>query len=456
MSFSSNIAFDRKQLTVLGLQLSGVATAAIHPLLPLVLLAGAAITAFLISHQQFLLILLVDSSLFKPLLIQTFPMLETVDPTVVLSLILMISLAWQLFDRDVWRRLGEQQWVIITFFVWVFWMLAAVLYAPQVEWALMKAWRFAFFVSIIFLAPFILIKNDADNGRIARMFLLVGIFGAIAIGIQTVLSIRNLGAGAFMGRQTILGTNPIAAARLLTTCAALAGVMILKHGFKAKWICLFLGFLIGALFTGSRGPIVSLVLTLMIIGIILGPGSRLRLVGTSLMILLVISAVVQTLPEGFIARFSELAVTEVSISDRGFNAMNTVEHRYHMWGMATDLWLSDARHFLIGEGTAGYAKLFPWRDFRYPHNLIFEVLAEFGFLGLIIFLMHIAIGFSCLWQITVKDYSDRLLFWLAGLMNFGIATMFSGDLNDNRMLWFFLAGLIVTVKLDLDRSRELT
>ena len=159
------------------------------------------------------------------------------------------------------------------------------------------------------------------------MFLMVGLLGTLAITAQTGFRLHDLVAGGWLGRQTILGTNPIAAARMLTTCAAVAGAMVLKYGFKVQWVGLFLAFLTAAILTGSRGPIVSLITALTVIGVILGPASRRRLAGTGLMIALTIIVVVQILPEGFVERFTSFAVTEVSVSDRGISAMNTVDHQ---------------------------------------------------------------------------------------------------------------------------------
>jgi len=38
--------------------------------------------------------------------------------------------------------------------------------------------------------------------------------------------------------------------------------------------------------------------------------------------------------------------------------------------------------------------------------------------------------------------------WLVGTLTMFFATLVSGDLNDNRMLWFFLAGLLATVQVN--------
>ena len=87
--------------------------------------------------------------------------------------------------------------------------------------------------------------------------------------------------------------------------------------------------------------------------------------------------------------------------------------------------------------------MFYHRDSRdYPHNIFFEVLGELGILGLFLIVWH----FSTFLFKEIKNFSNTLsesqktlffAFIMAAVFNF-IAAQFSGDLNDNRRLWFFL------------------
>ena len=45
--------------------------------------------------------------------------------------------------------------------------------------------------------------------------------------------------------------------------------------------------------------------------------------------------------------------------------------------------------------------------------------------------------------------------WLAGIITFFFATLFSGDLNDNRLLWFLVAAYVATRTLDSQADADL-
>jgi O-antigen ligase len=110
--------------------------------------------------------------------------------------------------------------------------------------------------------------------------------------------------------------------------------------------------------------------------------------------------------------------------------------RLQMYGDAMDIW---AQHPLFGAGIGAWPVLAGWGDHRmYPHNMILEVLSEFGLTG---FLLWVAPFLYALWRFC-QDSDPRHNPWallvLMLLTNAFINAMVTGDLTDNRVLFAFL------------------
>ena len=79
---------------------------------------------------------------------------------------------------------------------------------------------------------------------------------------------------------------------------------------------------------------------------------------------------------------------------------------------------------------------------EYPHNLVLEVLSELGFIGGILFLLVLCkvlyfTYFRMVFYSFSKDSFYPLLFYLQLFLIF--TALFSGDLNDSRLLFVILA-----------------
>jgi O-antigen ligase len=98
----------------------------------------------------------------------------------------------------------------------------------------------------------------------------------------------------------------------------------------------------------------------------------------------------------------------------------------------------------LGQGVGSWSVFYYGKDARgYPHNLFLETTFEEGMVGevlLLLFLYLLATATRRMLRATKLQYGV-----IAGLLLYCVSvSMFSGDLDDNRILWFW-AGITMAV-----------
>lgn len=438
-----------------GVQLSGMLSTYLHPLMPLFLIGAASAFVLLLYFNQILVLLLAHVGIFKGIVLESIPALQGIDITVLLSLLCLLVIIWRSSQPATRQVFRTNRAIIIAYFVWVAWMIIASSYAPNSDWALYKSLRFAFFNTVLFLTPLTLINSRRDSRTMLYLFLLSGVLGVLSIALRALIWLQTTASVMISVRLSILGSDPIGTARVLVICAAMCAVLMLTGKEKSiKWVALMVIYIIAAMVTGSRGPLVALVAGVGLTGLLLGGKARINTLWLLLFLALIGGAVLALAPEGMVARLKIFSGGELARTERGVIIFSTAMHRLQMWKIALNSWLSDPVHLFFGVGTAGYANLFPWRNVAYPHNLPLEVLAEFGLLGASIFSFHIYLALRRIWARIRSGMNREELMWLIGLLTYLFATMVSGDLNSNRLLWFLFSGMLATITVQPDVRTE--
>ncbi|GGF22672.1 hypothetical protein GCM10010954_21860 [Halobacillus andaensis] len=118
---------------------------------------------------------------------------------------------------------------------------------------------------------------------------------------------------------------------------------------------------------------------------------------------------------------------------------NSIGARRDMYSEAINIFYENP---FLGEGTNSFPFYSKWDI--YPHNLILEIAAEFGILGLIIlsvFIISNLFNFNKLFILQQKNKSLQSFSLVSfGLLAFTfslITSQFSGDLFDSRFIFFF-------------------
>jgi O-antigen ligase len=450
------IAVSRKGLGFLwGLQVAAIISTLIHPLMPLLLAMCIGGMVFLLFFQQPLLILLANEGFVKRTLQAMFPVFESVDPTFLLVTIIIFALLLRLWNPTVRHHVASLRYVILAYLLWVIWMVMASAYAPNVEWALNKSLRFALFNTILFLGPMILIRTRRESRIMLTFYLIYGFCVALLVYSQLWFEFGVNPGIESTTRFTVLSANPIGVARTLSICTAMVGVLIVSGKVDRRWWwwgIAFILFVSAAVLTGSRGPVLSFLLAIMLLGIFIGKSARRRTLMIVGSVLGIAGLLLLIAPEGVSYRYQLLLTTPLTVTRQGIRPFSSILHRLQMWSMALALWTQDIRHMMVGDGTASFARFFPWRDFSYPHNLLLEILAEFGLIGAFVFSLHLSEVAKRVYLRIKMMLGREELMWLAGLLTFLLSTMVSGDLVRNRFLWFFIGGLLSTCSLEKDSS----
>jgi hypothetical protein len=292
-----------------------------------------------------------------------------------------------------------------------FWLLGTVIYNLIDDVSIGKA-----FVAGLFVGGLVLVGMTAvEFGNPLEMFQRANRFFRLRFGEE--------------GNPIMLGRHLALAITMIVTYAAV----------RRRWSDLIWGLPTGVLTfiylmaTGSKGPLLALLLSFVLAPLLIlrGLAARLSLSVCILgMSLCVAVGAVEFLPKEFIEeRFTERVQ---NLSQRMPAYQDTMR--------ALDD--SDTVELLVGHGTGDYGYFALGHDERaYPHNVLLEVAYENGLIGLS--LLVVALSYPL---VTVRraaqqtlEYPHRML--LAGLASAYIASVinaqFTGDLGANLLIGMF-------------------
>jgi O-antigen ligase len=332
--------------------------------------------------------------------------------------------------------------VLITFFSFVGWVVVSLGGTAGSIYGTEKAFRVAVYGTAFTLIPLVYFVNQE---RVVRFLLAFVLFIDAFAGFSVLQALMSTG---LEGIQRIAppGGGPVTLARLVglaaITCIGLS-LFSPRHG---RWLTLNgLILTLVCFLTGSRAPALFLVITIALLPVLLALNTRQRgqsiktLVVFLLLAVLAVPAIqlfaVADYP--FVQRFELLLA-----ADQG----ESVNIRRQFYSKAIQE-AEDARW--LGLGVGGWALEVEGVDERaYPHNLFLEVLVEQGvpgFLSLLLYTLGVlAIGLRAIARASPVDsrISLRLVAFLAFLYALLVAQT-SGDLYDNRFIWFY--GVLVLI-----------
>jgi O-antigen/teichoic acid export membrane protein/O-antigen ligase len=403
---------------ILALAAAGFAAAATVALGPKALAIPVAVIVVLLLLREPLLLLnlYLVVGLFKDqAVVKSLP----VDATLALGMLVALACGLRLATGRV-RRIPYGFALTIT--VVSLSLVASLAWSEAGGYGTSKATTFLTVTMLAIGAPFFLIERWEDIRRFFTWTVVVAVPVAI-------LAITNPSTDT--GR--LAGDNTIGTSRMLCT-----GALILLLGALARprWripsTALAAGFIATAAAVGSRGPILSLVLALVVV-LVAWLARVPRKVAPVLVMAALSLAVVPfvSLPKTSSERISSAARDPVAAfrsDDRYFLVQQA-------WGIIE-------HHPVLGGGVGAFEVENPTS--KWPHNFFVEVWAELGLAALIAVSAAIVIAlvglFRLAWRLPEEGRDRELVYVLLGVFFFNLlAVQVSGNINDNRDFWGMLA-----------------
>jgi O-antigen/teichoic acid export membrane protein len=374
------------------------------------------VVLFLLREPLALLNLYLVVGLFKDqAVVKSLP----VDATLALGLLVAVACGLRLLSGRV-RRVPYGFALTIT--VVSLSLVVSLAWTDAGSYGTTKVTTFLTVTMLAIGAPFFLIESWEDIRRFFRWTVVVAVPVAI-------LAITNPSTDT--GR--LAGDNTIGTSRMLCIGAL---ILLLGALARARWripsTALAAGFIATAAAVGSRGPILSLVLALVVVlaaWLVRVP----RKIAPVLLIAVLSLAVVPfvSLPKTSTERISSAARDPIA----AFRTDDRYVLVQQAWGIIQD-------HPILGGGVGAFSIENPTS--KWPHNFFIEVWAELGLGALIVVAGAIVIAlvglFRLAWRVPEEGRDRELVYVLLAVFFFNLlAVQVSGNINDNRDFWGMLA-----------------
>ena len=425
-----------------------------NPTIMVLIPLGLIILWWLINNPAIALMILSLTAIIKGYLINYFPVIEIVDITVIATLIIWLGLVKILLEGN-WKLPSEQKSIVYLFLIFGLLLGISYIYTVSPDYGFRKILRFNTFAVTMFITPLLIIKSPTDSKRLLSYFYFLLV---IIIGIMLLQFVYFLKWGdfaivlAYWNRISIPGANPIQVSRYLAIGAAMMIALLIRNkpSQSLHYFSILFMILLSIILSGSRGPLVSIIIGSIVYAILYERKHSSRIFGYGILAIGTIIILLILLPESLTQRFFDISQGSVIITQQGVQRISTIATRFEFWSMSLQAWFSSITSFFIGLGAGGFSSLFIWRDWHwYPHNLIFEIIAELGMVGLVIGVLFIIKTYQIINKgIQRGSFTDHSALWVAGTVVMFIAAQFSGDINDNRILWMFIGISIASTHVD--------
>ena len=425
-----------------------------NPIMMVIIPLGFIILWLLINNPAIALMILSLTAIIKGYLINYFPVVEVVDITVIATLIIWLGLVKILLEGN-WKLPSEPTSIVYLFLIFGLLLGISYMYTASPDYGFRKILRFNTFAVTMFISPLLIIKSPADSKRLLSYFYFLLV---IIIGIMLLQFVYFLKWGdfaivlAYWNRISIPGANPIQVSRYLAIGAAMMIALLIRNrpSRSLHYFAILFVILLSIILSGSRGPLVSIIIGSIVYAILYERKHSSRIFGYGILAIGTIITLLLVLPESLTQRFFDISQGSVIMTQQGVRRISTIATRYEFWSMSLQAWFSSITSFFIGLGAGGFSSLFIWRDWHwYPHNLFFEIIAELGLIGLVIGVLFIIKSYQIINKgIQRGSFTDHSALWVAGTVVMFIAAQFSGDINDNRILWMFIGISIASTHVD--------
>jgi len=381
------------------------------------------LVAVLVKWPEVCLLLFLTAGTFK---LEIASLLQSdVDVTVILAMVLALGMAIQIPLQGLQKTLPPRR-LFVPFLGLALLLLVSSILHPESSYGTAKALRFAGLTGLALVAGYAVMK---DPLRLKRFFA-----SAAALGILMVLLGRVTGAGLTAFNATHIATGRVLGLGLLGALYLMLQVRNRPGGLALLAAVGVLGF--GFLYSGSRGSLVALLASLGAVGASAFGFRRGRrwVVAAAVVLACAFAGVTFLFPAA-----AETMNGRVVAVLRDAGSVGSAAGRVERAEDALELF---REHPLLGVGVGGFDLARGYGNGLrgdYAHNIVLEVACELGVLGLALFLTLVipALGRAVrtVARTRGRDEFATAAVVLGVVVYFLVNAMFSGDLNDNRLLF---------------------
>jgi hypothetical protein len=255
------------------------------------------------------------------------------------------------------------------------------------------------------------------------------------------------GMGRFALAQFDKGTNPILFGSTFAIALMIFMVRLIEKG-KLD-IKLLIGALISLfllVMSGSRGPVISFIVAALFYYLISLSKMKMRTkILSAIAIITIVMGIIGTVPSQVIRTYAYTFTSEAQESE-----VSSVFQRLTMWKQSIEEFKENP---ILGVGFGNSAG-----GIGYPHNIVLEIAAEFGLIGLLIMLMTIYFTWQkayFLLKISKDQEINTLLKTALLLLIFSVAeAMFSGQITNQTKLFISIGLIISLYEINNGRSEK--
>ena len=348
--------------------------------------------------------------------------------------------------------------LIIAYMSFLVVMIWSLLWTPDLQYGLLKSLEFVFLTSLACFAPFFLFREEKVFNRFIMTLVVISAFLSVFVFIAKPYSFLEADIEA-VKFDTVLGGNYI----LMQYVTGMASLGIIYHLFykensrivRTIYFVLTLIFLATLMYSSGKSSIISFFLTVLFMffmsvkrnGAVLSFKRKYFRIG--FIVLLVGAVFMMSIGWVFVTRTKALSTPDYyGRVERLSNAK-----------IALDLFLENP---LRGVGIGGFnmysIQMEDIEKFKYPHNILLEVMSELGMVGLALFLFILGSALKNLLYLKRKywhSHFDTLPNVVISFLLFTfLMAMTSGNITN--LALFALMGMAYSVEnLIKKESREI-
>lgn len=410
----------------------------------LILVAGAAAACgFLVFAVRFPEALLAVCA-FMPQWKSSYPLSGLgggVDLTLVALAFLLLLIAKQSLmhfsrlERQSITDLFRGQWLPLSLYAAFCAMVAiSYTYTSAPEYGGTKLLRLLFIGTLLLLSGLVLIRDERSLRRFFQMFIVC----SCITSLQLIFHLETRAVGA-EGDITRIGAGWLIGIGVL---------LLLGYSYsRSKFISAMLIFaclpllLVGLIASAARGPLIALFLLLPIWLILFDKR-------TTFFTRVLVSGVLIASCAG---AFVYLRAKDPGKYNSKLNEMVGMSEGRHTTGSATkrlrfyeETLQAIPDNLWLGQGVGSWSVVFTGKDTRdYPHNLFLETTFEEGLTGELLLLLFLFVVILAAYR-AARASGFRYGVLTIIMMYCTTVTMFSGDLDDDRVIWLW-AGVAIAV-----------